>query len=47
MSTTIKSLLALGLFTIVAACAQQEEVVVVEPEPAPEPIMEEETMDKM
>ena len=43
MSTTLKSLLALGLFTVVAACAQQEEVVVVEPEP----IMEEETMDKM
>lgn len=43
MSTTLKSLLALGLLTVVAACAQQEEVVVVEPEP----IMEEETMDKM
>ncbi len=43
MSTTLKSLLALGLLTVVAACAQQEEVVVVEPEP----IMEEPTMDKM
>lgn len=40
MSTTIKTLLALGLFTIVAACAQQEEVVVVEP------VMEEEPMGK-
>ena len=40
MSTTLKSLLALGLFTIVAACAQQEEVVVVEP------VMEEEPMSK-
>lgn len=43
MSTTLKSLLALGLLTVVAACAQQEEVVVVEPEP----IMEEEPMGKM
>lgn len=43
MSITLKSILALGLFTVVAACAQQEEVVMVEPEP----IMEEETMDKM
>ncbi len=43
MSTTLKSLLALGLLTVVAACAQQEEVVVVEPEP----IMAEPTMDKM
>ena len=42
MSTTLKSLLALGLLTVVAACAQQEEVVVVEPEP----IMEEPTMEK-
>ena len=40
MSTTIKTLLALGLFTIVAAC-QQEEAVMVE-----EPVMEEETMSK-
>ena len=37
----IKMLLALGLFTVVAACAQQEE-------PMEEPmVMEEETMDKM
>ena len=43
MSITLKSILALGLFTVVAACAQQEEVVMVEPEP----IMEEPTMDKM
>ncbi|SMX22645.1 hypothetical protein [Boseongicola aestuarii] len=43
MSNTIKTILALGLFTVVAACAQQEEVVMVEPEP----IMEEPTMDKM
>ena len=43
MSTTLKSLLALGLLTVVAACAQQEEVVVVEPEP----IIEEPTMEKM
>ncbi len=45
MSTTLKSLIALGLFTVVAACSQQEEVVVVEPAPAP--IVEEPTMDKM
>ena len=43
MSAILKSILALGLFTVVAACAQQEEVVFVEPEP----IMEEPTMDKM
>ncbi|WP_264464703.1 hypothetical protein [Kangsaoukella pontilimi] len=43
MSTTIKSLIALSLLTLVTACAQQEEVVVVEPEP----IMAEPTMDKM
>ncbi|WP_299750979.1 hypothetical protein [uncultured Boseongicola sp.] len=43
MSITLKSILALGLFTVVAACAQQEEVVMVEPEP----IMQEPTMDKM
>ena len=43
MSITIKTIFALGLFTVVAACAQQEEVVMVEPEP----IMEEPTMDKM
>ena len=40
MSTTLKTLLAFGLFTIVAACAQQEEVVMVEP------VMEEEPMSK-
>lgn len=27
MSNTLKALLALGLFTVVAACAQQEEPV--------------------
>ncbi|MDJ1017082.1 MAG: hypothetical protein QNJ35_11270 [Paracoccaceae bacterium] len=43
MSAILKSILALGLLTVVAACAQQEEVVFVEPEP----IMEEPTMDKM
>lgn len=43
MSITLKSILALGLFTVVAACAQQEEVVMVEPQP----IYEEPTMDKM
>ena len=43
MSITLKSILALGLFTVVAACAQQEEVVMVEPEP----VMEEPSMDKM
>ncbi len=43
MSITLKSILALGLFTVVAACAQQEEVVMVEPEP----IMEEPAMGKM
>lgn len=43
MSTIIKSVMALGLLTIVAACAQQEEVVYVEPEP----IEAEPTMDKM
>ena len=40
MSTTIKALVAVGLLTIVAAC-QQEEAVMVE-----EPVMEEETMSK-
>ncbi len=40
MSFTIKSILALGLFTLFAACAQQEE-------PMEEPmVMEEETMSK-
>jgi len=42
MSVTLKSLLAFGLLTVVAACAQQEEVVFVEPEP----IMEEPTSSK-
>jgi len=37
MSIT-KTLLALGLFTIVAACAQQEEVMVEEPVMAEEPM---------
>ena len=41
MSTSIKTLLALGLFTIVAACSQQEEAVVVE-----EPIIVEEPTGK-
>lgn len=43
MSKSIKAIIAIGLFTVVAACAQQEEVVVVEPEP----IVEEPTFDKM
>ena len=43
MSFTVKSILALGLLTVVAACAQQEEeVVFVEPAP----IMEEQPMSK-
>lgn len=33
MSKSIKAFLAISLFTVVAACAQQEEVIVVEPEP--------------
>jgi len=37
----VKTLLALSLFTLVAACAQQEEPVMVE-----DPIMEEDTMEK-
>ncbi len=40
--SAIKTVIALGLLTMVAACAQQEEVVYVEPEP----IMEEPTMEK-
>lgn len=40
MSTTLKALLAFGLLTIATACAQQEEVVMVEP------VMEEEPMSK-
>lgn len=44
MSKSIKALIAISLFTVVAACGQQEEeVMVVEPEP----IMVEPTMDKM
>ena len=39
--SAIKTVIALGLLTMVAACAQQEEVVYVEPEP----IMEEPTME--
>lgn len=42
MSKSITALLALGLLTFVAACAQEEEVIFVEPEP----IMEEPVMDK-
>lgn len=43
MSFTVKSILALGLLTIVAACAQQEEeVVFVEPAP----IMDDAPMSK-
>ena len=37
MSIT-KTLLAIGLFTIVAACAQQEEVMVEEPVVMEEPM---------
>ncbi len=36
MSKSIKAILAVGLFALVAACAQQEEVVVIE-----EPVMAE------
>jgi hypothetical protein len=44
MSIKFKALLALGLLTVVTACAQQEEeVIFVEPAP----IMEEPKMDKM
>ena len=44
MSITIKSIMAIGLLTIVAACAQQEEeVIYVEPTP----IADEPAMDKM
>ena len=42
MSIALKSLLALGLLTIVTACAQQEEPVEEVPM-----VMEEPTMDKM
>ena len=43
MSKSIKTLLAVGLLVITAACAQQEEEVMVEPEP----VMEEPTFNKM
>ncbi|MEL6516078.1 MAG: hypothetical protein AAFO80_14260 [Pseudomonadota bacterium] len=44
MSKSIKAILAVSLFTVVAACAQQEEeVIMVEPEP----IMAEPVMSKM
>ena len=44
MSKSIKALLCVGLLTVVAACAQQEEeVIMVEPEP----IMSDPVMDKM
>lgn len=42
MSKTHKLVLALGLVAFAAACAQQEEVVYVEPEP----VMEEPTLNK-
>ena len=42
MSIKLKALLAFGLLTVISACAQQEEAVMVE-----EPVMEEPTMDKM
>lgn len=43
MSKSIKAILAVGLVALVAACGQQEEeVVMVEPEP----IMAEPTMSK-
>ncbi len=41
MSNTLKALLALGLFTVLSACAQQEEEVMVEePMVMEEPVME-------
>ncbi len=39
MSNTLKALLALGLFTVLAACAQQEEPM-EEPIIIEEPVME-------
>lgn len=42
MSKSIMAIIALGMVTIVAACAQQEEPVVI-----PEPVMEEPTYGKM
>ncbi len=41
MSKSIKTILAVGLLMVAAACAQQEEVVFVE-----EPVMAEEPMGK-
>ncbi len=41
MSLTVKSLLALGLFTVFAACSQQEEEVIIDA-----PIIEEPTSNK-
>ena len=43
MSNTLKALVALGLFTVIAACSQQEEEVIF----VEEPVMEEPSMDKM
>ena len=40
MSKTLKTLVAVSLVAFVAACAQQEEVVI-------EPVMEEPVMEKM
>ena len=42
MSKSITAFVALGLLTLVAACQQEEEVIMVEPEP----IMEEPVMSK-
>lgn len=44
MSFAAKTILAIGLLTIVTACAQQEEEVIYVD---PEPIAAEPTMDKM
>jgi len=41
MSNSIKAVVALGLFFVVAACAQQEEVMVVD-----EPVMVEQPTTK-
>ena len=38
MSLTVKSLLALGLFTVFAACSQQEEAVVIDDVVIDEPV---------
>ena len=42
MSKSITAFVALGLLTLVAACQQEEEAIMVEPEP----IMAEPTMSK-